>query len=74
MAVRVLKADCVSHSDNEYLFEFWADDIAECIAPGNMKMVGGSSAIITDNNGVKIYKYNSATSAWKEDANGFVFA
>ena len=72
MAVRVLKATCVNHANNEYQLEFWADNISECVAPGNMSMVGGSSATVTNSNGVKLYKYNGATNEWKEDSNGFV--
>lgn len=72
MSVRVLKASCVNHSNNEYRLEFWADSIDECISPSNMNMVGGSSATITDDSGVKVFKYNSATNEWKEDANGFM--
>lgn len=75
MSVRLIHATCVKHETGEYLMKFWADNVDECVAPGTMSMVGGSTAIVTGDNGtVTHYRYNSANNVWEVDANGVLFA
>ncbi len=64
--VTLLKAKCVDHKNSIYLMDFWATNISECEPPETMIMCGGSTATITDSDGVRNYVYNSSSEEWKE--------
>lgn len=65
MASCLLNCELVDIKNHLYRMTWWATALNQISVPGNMTMIGGSKAIITDSSGVKYYFYNETTSSWK---------
>lgn len=72
MASCLLKCEPVDLKQSLYRMTWWADYIDDIVVTENMKMCGGSLAIITDGNGngVKYYYYDEQNDSWAQDDSG----